>query len=88
MDHAMKLSMPIGEAMFTQRSIRRFKPDPIPMEHILLIMQRIGVIVRINLTLLDLLIEISQLFGETVDTGHRIAKRPIALLTHVLEAIR
>ena len=33
----MKLSMPIGEAMFTQRSIRRFKPDPIPMEHIRLI---------------------------------------------------
>ena len=29
MDYA-KLSMPIGEAMFTQRSIRRFKPDPIP----------------------------------------------------------
>ena len=27
-----RLSMPIGEAMFTQRSIRRFKPDPIPME--------------------------------------------------------
>src|SRR5262245_10398414 len=29
MDYA-KLSMPVGEAMFTQRSIRRFKPDPIP----------------------------------------------------------
>ena len=39
MDHPVKLSMPIGEAMFTQRSIRRFKPDPIPMEHIHLIME-------------------------------------------------
>ena len=39
MDHSIKLSMPIGEAMFTQRSIRRFKPDPIPMEHIRLIME-------------------------------------------------
>ena len=39
MDHSTKLSMPIGEAMFTQRSIRRFKPDPIPMEHIRLIME-------------------------------------------------
>lgn len=27
-----RLSMPVGEAMFTQRSIRRFKPDPIPLE--------------------------------------------------------
>jgi len=34
-----RLSMPIGEAMFTQRSIRRFKPDPIPMEDIQLIME-------------------------------------------------
>ena len=39
MDQSVKLSMPIGEAMFTQRSIRRFKPDPIPMEHIRLIME-------------------------------------------------
>jgi nitroreductase len=31
MDHG-KLSMPVGEAMFTQRSIRRFKPDPIPSD--------------------------------------------------------
>jgi nitroreductase len=29
-----RLSMPIGEAIFTQRSIRRFRPDPIPMEDI------------------------------------------------------
>lgn len=29
MDHS-RLKMPVGEAMFTQRSIRRFKPDPIP----------------------------------------------------------
>ncbi len=25
-----RLSMPIGEAIFTQRAIRRLKPDPIP----------------------------------------------------------
>ncbi|MBI2206500.1 MAG: nitroreductase family protein [Candidatus Rokubacteria bacterium] len=31
MDYSM-LSMPVGEAMFTQRSIRRFRPDPIPMD--------------------------------------------------------
>jgi nitroreductase len=30
-DHG-KLSMPIGEAMFTQRAIRKFKPDPIPAD--------------------------------------------------------
>ena len=34
-----RLSMPIGEAMFTQRSIRRFRPDPIPMEDIRLILE-------------------------------------------------
>jgi nitroreductase len=38
MDH-QRLSMPIGEAMFTQRSIRRFRPDPIPIEDIQLIME-------------------------------------------------
>jgi nitroreductase len=27
-----KLSMSVGEAMFTQRSIRRIKPDPIPVQ--------------------------------------------------------
>jgi len=32
-----KLKMPIGEAMFTQRSVRRFKPDPIPIEDLHLI---------------------------------------------------
>jgi nitroreductase len=31
--------MPIGEAMFSQRSIRRFRPDPIPMEDLQLIME-------------------------------------------------
>jgi nitroreductase len=37
MDHA-RLAMPLGEAMFTQRSIRRFRPDPIATEdlHLLL----------------------------------------------------
>src|SRR5688572_8190278 len=29
-----RLTMPIGEAMFTQRSIRRYRPDPIPLEDI------------------------------------------------------
>jgi nitroreductase len=38
MDYS-RLSMPIGEAMFTQRSIRRFKPDPIPMEDLRLIVE-------------------------------------------------
>jgi nitroreductase len=39
MDHPARLSMPMGEAMFTQRSIRRFKPDPLPVEDIHLIME-------------------------------------------------
>jgi nitroreductase len=38
MDHT-RLSMPIGEAMFTQRSIRRFRPDPIPVEDLRLILE-------------------------------------------------
>jgi nitroreductase len=33
-----RLRMPIGEAIFSQRSIRRFKPDPIPMEDLELIL--------------------------------------------------
>jgi nitroreductase len=33
MDYS-RLSMPLGEAIFTQRSIRRFKPDPIPVEDV------------------------------------------------------
>jgi len=33
MDYS-RLSMPLGEAIFTQRSIRRFKPDPVPLEDI------------------------------------------------------
>src|SRR5579859_5389703 len=32
-----RLSMPVGEAMFSQRSIRRFRPDPIPMEDLQLV---------------------------------------------------
>ena len=36
---AKRLSMPIGEAMFTQRSVRRLKPDPVPMELIHLILE-------------------------------------------------
>ena len=38
MDHK-RLDMPVGEAMFSQRSIRKFKPDPIPMEDLHLIIE-------------------------------------------------
>lgn len=31
--------MPLGEAIFTQRSIRRFKPDPIPVTDVRLILE-------------------------------------------------
>lgn len=34
-----RLGMPIGEAMFTQRSIRRLRPDPIPVEDVRLILE-------------------------------------------------
>jgi nitroreductase len=34
-----RLSMTVGEAMFTQRAIRRFKPDPIPAEDLRLIVE-------------------------------------------------
>jgi nitroreductase len=34
-----RLDMQIGEAMFSQRSIRRFRPDPIPMADIELILE-------------------------------------------------
>ena len=34
-----RLSMPIGEAMFSQRAIRRLKPDPISVEDIHLIIE-------------------------------------------------
>jgi nitroreductase len=33
------LAMPIGEAIFTQRSIRRFRPDPIPRADLRLILE-------------------------------------------------
>jgi nitroreductase len=38
MDHA-RLSKPIGEVLFTQRSVRKFKPDPIPVEDLRLIIE-------------------------------------------------
>jgi nitroreductase len=38
MDHS-RLSMPLGEVIFTQRSIRRFKSDPIPLDDIQLIIE-------------------------------------------------
>jgi nitroreductase len=34
-----RLSMPIGEAMFTQRAIRRFTPDPIPIDDLHLVIE-------------------------------------------------
>jgi nitroreductase len=34
-----RLNMPVGEAMFTQRSIRRFRSDPIPMDDLHLILE-------------------------------------------------
>lgn len=37
MDHA-RLSMSLGEAVFTQRSIRRFRPDPIPLADLELVL--------------------------------------------------
>jgi nitroreductase len=33
-----RLSMPVGEAMFTQRSIRRLRADPIPVEELKIIL--------------------------------------------------
>ena len=38
MDHS-RLSMPLGQAIFTQRSIRRFTPDPIPLADLHLILE-------------------------------------------------
>jgi nitroreductase len=37
-DH-QRLSMPVGEAMFTQRAIRRFRPEPIPIEDLRLVIE-------------------------------------------------
>jgi nitroreductase len=34
-----RLSMPLGEAIFTQRAIRRFRPDPIPVEDLRLLVE-------------------------------------------------
>jgi nitroreductase len=34
-----RLQMGVGEAMFTQRSIRRFRPDPIPAEDLELVLE-------------------------------------------------
>ena len=34
-----RLSMPLGDAMFTQRAIRRFRPDPIPIDDLHLILE-------------------------------------------------
>ena len=37
-----RLSMPLGEAMFTQRSVRRFRPDPVSLEDIQLLLEAAG----------------------------------------------
>jgi len=37
-DHS-RLSMPLGDAIFTQRSIRRLRPDPIPLEDVRLLVE-------------------------------------------------
>ncbi len=37
-----RLSMSLGEAMFTQRAIRRLRPDPLPIEDIRLILEAAG----------------------------------------------
>jgi len=34
-----RLGMTVGEAMFTQRSIRRFRPDPIPLADLRLVLE-------------------------------------------------
>ena len=34
-----RLTMPLGETIFTQRSIRRFRPDPIPSDDLRLILE-------------------------------------------------
>jgi nitroreductase len=36
---AKKLSMPLGDAIFTQRSVRKLKSDPVPMDLIRLILE-------------------------------------------------
>ncbi len=38
-DAASRLSMSVGEAMFTQRAIRRLRPEPIPMDDVKLILE-------------------------------------------------
>ena len=37
-----RLSMPLGEAIFTQRSIRRFRADAIPLADVRLILEGSG----------------------------------------------
>ena len=39
MDYSRLNRVPLGEALFTQRSVRRLKPDPLPMEDLHLIME-------------------------------------------------
>lgn len=34
-----ELSMPLGEVLWTQRSIRRMRPDPIPVEHLQVVVE-------------------------------------------------
>ncbi len=37
--NADRLTMPLGEALFTQRSIRKLRPDPIPVEDLRLLLE-------------------------------------------------
>ena len=37
--NADRLTTPIGEVIFTQRSVRKFRPDPLPVEDIRLILE-------------------------------------------------
>jgi nitroreductase len=37
-----RLALPLGEAIFSQRSIRRFRPDPIPPDDLRLILEAAG----------------------------------------------
>jgi nitroreductase len=39
MSHQERLSMPLGEAMYTQRAIRRFRPDPLAVADLELILE-------------------------------------------------
>jgi Nitroreductase family len=39
LDYSHRLLMPLGEAIFTQRSIRRFRPEPVSLADVHLILE-------------------------------------------------